>query len=78
MKDFHTYANLVRFAYRDTSANEAVSMADSIENNFDMRLEFEEILFAKQQLPKVQFNPSSTTLNNILQYSAKTAMETYR
>jgi hypothetical protein len=50
-------------------------MAHLIEDDHFLHAEYNALLSAKAQLPKVQFSPSKSCINNILQYSAKTAME---
>ncbi|MBX2890859.1 MAG: hypothetical protein KF734_08040 [Saprospiraceae bacterium] len=76
MEETYTYNNaLVQFLYREMPAEEAVEMASKIEADPDMRAMFDALLLAKIQLPKVRFNPSNAALNNILQYSTKTAYE---
>lgn len=78
MEETYTYNDLmVQFLYRELSAGDAVEMAHLIEENADFGSDFNSLLFAKAQLPKVQFNPSPAVLNNILQYSAKTALEAH-
>ncbi len=75
MEENYTYNALVQFMYREMPAEEAVEMAHEIENDPEIRAMFDELLLAKTQLPKARFNPSQTALNNILQYSTKTAFE---
>ncbi len=75
MKENYTYAPLVQFLYHEMPAEDAVFMTQELEENPELRSMFNELLQAKNQLPKVQFNPSPTALNNILQYSTKTALE---
>ncbi|MFN0215622.1 MAG: hypothetical protein ACKVT2_15300 [Saprospiraceae bacterium] len=76
MEETYTYdAQMVQFLYRELSAGDAVEMAQMIEENVEINADFNALLFAKAQLPKVQFYPSPTVLHNILQYSAKTALE---
>lgn len=78
MEETYTYdASMVQFLYRELSAGDAVEMAHLIEENPEIGADFNTLLFAKAQLPKVQFNPSPAVLNNILQYSAKTALEAH-
>jgi len=77
MKENYTYNSLVQFLYREMSAAEAVDTADQIDENPDTRALFDDLILAKTQLPKAHFNPSPTVLNNILQYSTKTALEAY-
>ncbi|MCB0531382.1 MAG: hypothetical protein H6574_25100 [Lewinellaceae bacterium] len=75
MEKNYTYESLVQFLYHDMPADEAVLMTQHLEANLEMRAAFEEMLFAKNQLPKAHFNPAPAVLNNILQYSTKTALE---
>ena len=78
MEETYTYdAQMVQFLYRELSGGEAVEMAHRIEEDSKMGSDFNVLLFAKAQLPKVQFNPSPNVLQNILQYSAKTALEAH-
>lgn len=78
MEETYTYdAQLVQFLYRELSAGDAVEMSHLIEDDAEISADFNSLIFAKAQLPKVQFNPSPSVLHNILQYSAKTALETH-
>lgn len=78
MDQTYTYdAQMVQFLYRELSASDAFEMAHLIEDDAELGADFSQLLFAKAQLPKVQFNPSSAVLQKILQYSAKTALETH-
>ncbi|MFN4254496.1 MAG: hypothetical protein ACK4Q5_05780 [Saprospiraceae bacterium] len=77
MESLHTYEeDLIRFIYRDMGADEAVSMADCIDADLETRHAFDQLLLAKLQLPKAQFEPSPRSLQNILQYSQASALET--
>ncbi len=75
MEETYTFNALVQFLYREMPAEEAVEMAHLIESDPEMREMFDSLLLAKVQLPKVKFNPSQVAINNILQYSTKTAFE---
>ena len=77
MEETYTYDALVHFLYREMPAIEAIETAQSLDADPALRAQFDELLLAKTQLPKARFNPSSAVLNNILQYSAKTAFEAY-
>ena len=75
-----TYTNdaqMVQFLYRELNGAEAVEMAHLIEQNAHISADFQALLFAKAQLPKVQFHPSNQVLQNILQHSAKSAYEAH-
>ena len=77
MEETYTYDALVHFLYRELPALDAIETAQTLDADADLRAHFDELLFAKTQLPKVGFNPSSSVVNKILQYSAQTAFETY-
>ncbi len=66
---------LVQFMYREMPADEAADMARLLEEESEVHSMFHSLLRAKTQLPKVQFNPSSKAIQNILAYSTKTALE---
>lgn len=75
MKETFTYDDVVQFMYREMPASEAGAMSHLLETDEDMKAMYEDLLVAKNQLPKVLFNPPSSVLNAILQYSTKTALE---
>lgn len=76
MKETYTYEDdLVQFLYHEMPADEAAEMANMIEEDQEVNALFNDLLAAKNQLPKVQFNPSQAALDKILQYSTKTALE---
>jgi hypothetical protein len=75
MQENYTYDALVQFLYRDMPADEATDTAQQLEEDAALRAEFNALLTAKNLLPKASFNPSPAVLNNILQYSTKTALE---
>ena len=78
MEEHYTYESaLVQFMYRDMPAGEAAATAEWIDDDPALQSLYAELMLAKMQLPKVQFNPSQAVLDNILQYSTKTALETY-
>jgi hypothetical protein len=56
-------------------AGDALEMAHLIERDEVLHAEYNVMRTAKSQIPKVQFSPSQKCINNILQYSAKTALE---
>ncbi len=75
MEEQYTYNSLVQFLYRDMPADEAVVMAQQLEEDEALCALYNDLLEAKNQLPKAHFDPSPAVLNNILQYSTKTALE---
>ena len=75
MEDTYTYDSLVQFLYHEMPAADVVEMAHSIEMDEYLHEEFAALHAAKSQLTKVQFNPSKTTIQNILLYSAQSALD---
>ena len=70
------HTDLMRFMYREMSASEALDFSQTLAENPPLRREFDSLLEARVSLPKVRFNPSEETLQNILRYSSQTAFET--
>lgn len=66
---------LMQFLYHDLTAEEAEETARLLDEDFAMREQFNQLLSAKNLLPKARFNPAPAVLSNILQYSTKTALE---
>ncbi len=75
MEETYTYDALVQFLYHELSAQEVAEMTNSLEDDIEMLAVFHSLATAKAQFPKVQFVPATGTLNNILQYSAKSMLE---
>lgn len=75
MQENYTYDALIQFLYHELPADEALEIANQLEEEPELRTEFDMLREIKMQLPKVQFNPSSAVITNILQYSTKTAFE---
>ena len=55
-------------------AAEAADMAHRLEDDTRLRQEFGQLLEAKNQVPRDRFNPSPTSIRNILAYSRATAV----
>lgn len=70
------HTDLMRFIYREMSASEALDFSQILADDRPLRREFDSLLEAKTSLPKVRFNPSEETLQNILRYSSQSAFET--
>lgn len=75
MKETYTYDALVQFLYHELSAQEVVEMTSSLEEDIEMLAVFQGLASAKAEFPKVEFAPSTGSINNILRYSAQTMLE---
>ncbi len=75
MEETYTYDALVQYLYHELSAQEVVEMTGSLEEDVEMLAVFQSLAAAKAEFPKVQFMPSSGTINNILRHSAQSMLE---
>lgn len=75
MQENSLHELLVQFLYHDLTAEEAEETAQQLEDDLVLREQFDQLLSAKNLLPKARFNPAPAVLTNILQYSTKTALE---
>ncbi|HMR42288.1 MAG TPA: hypothetical protein PKC40_00575 [Saprospiraceae bacterium] len=75
MKQNFTPNDLLRFLYKETSLSETVALKEAIEENDNLHDEYQALLKAYHTLPKVKFRPTPDAVRNILNYSAKTAVE---
>ncbi|MCC6411448.1 MAG: hypothetical protein IT270_07295 [Saprospiraceae bacterium] len=76
MQQNYTYDEaMVLMLYRELAVPGMIDLSAQIQEDSDLNEAFSDMLLAKTRLPKVLFNPSNQVLNNILQYSTKTAME---
>lgn len=69
MEKNYTLNNLIQFIYRDTSVTEHFEMQDAIENNADLKSDYNFLYKAYKSLPKVTFRPSNSSINAILRHS---------
>ncbi|MCB0588958.1 MAG: hypothetical protein KDD06_26955 [Phaeodactylibacter sp.] len=75
MKQKFTPNDLIQYLYNEVSATERLAMDEALYEDLGLREEFEGLQVAFQQLPRVTFRPSSRTIQDILKYSEKTALE---
>lgn len=75
MQQNFTSELLVKYLYHETTPAERRAINEELIDNYLLREEFSELLYAFQQLPKVKFEPSKTSIQNILNYSKATALE---
>ena len=76
MKQTSTPELLLQFLYKETNLAESLEIAEELENDLLLMEEYQELQEALQELPKVQFSPSSNTIARILKYSQEAAFET--
>lgn len=75
MKQDFTKLDVLKFVYNENNPSSAKKFKAEMDSNWALREEYKELLAAKKALPKVTFEPSRNTLNNILRHSRKTTLE---
>ena len=64
-----TQDQLVRLAYGELPLLERLETEFALEQDFFLREDYQELRRAKQELPRVTFRPSKSSINAILSYS---------
>ncbi|MEN0002728.1 MAG: hypothetical protein AAF798_01245 [Bacteroidota bacterium] len=70
-----TSNHLIKRLYDETSASEKLAINEAMTQDSALAEEYNQLLEAYQQLPQVTFAPKQGTLQNILGYSKRTALE---
>lgn len=75
MRQKITIETLVKYIYRETSVDELFETQDALRRDPVLLGEYLELRESVRQIPKAKFNPSPSAIQNILSYSARTAVE---
>jgi precorrin-6B methylase 1 len=75
MKQKFTPNHLVKYLYNENTASERLAIDEALTYDANLQEEYNELKAAHQQLSKVRFSPSSSSIQNILKYSRSTALE---
>ncbi len=59
---------LVRYLYKEVSLAEKHQIEEELTSNYELRELLNELLEAKNEMPKVKFHPKTSTIENILKY----------
>ena len=70
-----TQKDLLLFLYNETSLSQSANIKAALENDWNLREKFEELVSAKSQLETLRMSPSQSTLDNILNYAEKAVNE---
>jgi len=70
-----TQNELVRLAYGELPVLERLETEFALEENYTLREDYEELLAALRELPKVTFRPATAAIDAILAYSRKPSLE---
>ena len=77
MKQNFTSSLFVKYLYKETTAAEAKAVQTLLRESAEARQAYEELREAHQHLPRVKFNASAKTMQNILAYSKQAALENH-
>ena len=75
MKQTFTNNDLVRFIYKETSTIKTLAIQEALAIDADLFEHYQTLMDGYMELPKATFAPSSSALQNILQYSAQATVE---
>ncbi|MEZ4950442.1 MAG: hypothetical protein R2769_01990 [Saprospiraceae bacterium] len=75
MPQTFTLNDLIRFLYKETGPAESRAIRRAMTEDDELYREYQQLLKGFEILPKVKFRPSPATIQNILNYSASTAIE---
>lgn len=67
--------HLIKYLYKETTASETLAIEDAINQDVELMEEYQGLLQGYQQLPKISFTPTNSSIQNILRYSQRTALE---
>ena len=70
-----TQNQLVRLAYGELPVLERLELEFSVEENFELKEDYEELQYAKNALTEVTYSPSSLSIGAILAYSRNETLE---
>ena len=74
MTQNYTLNDLVRLLYRETSKLETKELREEMACDYELQEEYNILRQAARKLPKVTFSPSNKCLEEILNYSRRTAV----
>jgi len=69
MKHRITITDLMLYMYGETSYLETMAISKALKNDASLRREYEKLQEAYTQLPEIELEPTSFSINNILAYS---------
>jgi len=70
-----TQSDLIRYIYKEVTISEKYAIEKALKTDFNLHEMYTESKAAYDELPRVKFNPSTTSLNEILKYSSQTPIQ---
>lgn len=75
MEQNFTPNDLIRYLYKETSAPETLAIREALLESPSLKNQYDEMLAGYHMFPKVKFRPSPHAIQNILKFSAMSAVE---
>ena len=75
MKHSFTQNDLVSYIYNEKSASESIAIQEALKSDWDLKSAYVELIEGFNQLPKVTFRPSLSSVKRLLRYSANKMVE---
>lgn len=66
-----TPEELVRYLYNETSEQKTATIKAALQTDWNLRVTFDKLLSAQQNLQETTYSPRQETVNNILKYASK-------
>ena len=60
---------LIQYIYNETSVSQSALIKDSLENDWNLREEYEQLKNTIEEVSSLSFSPNSKTIDNILKYA---------
>lgn len=76
MDNTSTQHSIIQYIYNELSDTQRIEVEQLLENNFEAKEMYNSFLNSIDNLPKVTFNPPQSSIDQILNYSASTQLET--
>jgi elongation factor P--beta-lysine ligase len=70
-----TKNHLIRFIYKETSVAETKAIDVALNEDFELLEKYHELLQGYHQLPQVKFNPTESSIQQILRHSKRATVE---
>jgi hypothetical protein len=66
---------LIRFLYDEVSSAEKIAILEALEQDRELRKEYQTLKEAYRKLPRAKFNAPKSSIQKIMEYNQRTALE---
>ena len=61
--------DLIQYLYNETSSSQNILIKEALEQDWNLREEYEQLKETIEEIGQLSFSPSSTTIDNILKHA---------